>query len=1561
MANNIEQTNKQLAELENKLLSLRTALNSISGLTGMDSTFLPAVTQTIQQVAALSNQVEALKNTMAGIGSAGESLNVVNSRVAEIARSFDNATMAANAFAGSANIPIPTTLRADEQVNAAQRAAEAQRVAQQQVVEAQQRAAEQMAEAQRRAAAEAQRVADQNRNIMLGAIKMINTVAQAVNTAVNRIIGILRTAANIIGKIIGVISNTILSITRGVRGLIELFGNLGNRLRETFTGVSSGKEVTGIFNNIGASATELRSKILLLKGAFDGLFNSEMIRKAKELMASVYSLQNIAGTGITQQVLDWAQSMEYAFGLSARDLIADMNELTGVLYGLGMTGPDVAIGSENILLMSRYLAFMGAAGGDADQVTRKLVSGMKGMTAAIDDLGLSVRDAQMDQFLETLRAQGGEFSKIATDFSSLNEEARVYVRYASLIEQFTKNYDITNFADALNTVTGRISILSQTWNTLITTIGTGLNKLLAKAASVLIPIINWVQQLITRLFALIGIDVTLNVGINEGLSDNFDNIGSGLDETKEKLDEVEKSANKARGSLQGFDRVNNVTTPSSGSSGAGSAGAGGFDYSKLMTSMLDDLNKMALDAQQSFVDAMTDKLKENLNTLREVFNQFAKDITGRTDFDLGFDWSRIKENLLEVLQNIGYIIKSWGIFVIEIGLKIADDLNVGLIITELTELMRAVSNLAVAITDALIPAFRNFYDIALSPIVEFIGNVVIGAIRELTDELDRWAGWFRSNQDLIINFFTALANVVNSVWQVIEPYLNSLADTLGTAFRGIGERIRDSLQAGMEGFNANEIGIIAWIKTELPNIIDTAIRKVKEFTSVLTGVGSLDALVEMNSGSGWGNFLSIISSLREITLGLVPIIQDLAKAFGEWASNELIPYLVEKLQQLGDWVNTHKDAITDLLKTIGGMVWSGFKVFVDLVGKLVNFAVENPGAIVGMFTGLTALKIGSWFTGTAAGIAETVLQLKALKSLGSISAMMSGAGGAAGAAGAAGAGAAGAGAAGAGTAAGAAGAGAAAGAALGPILAVVAAIAALIAIVADLWDISEKFREVFTTIGKDLAESWNGFLDTFRKTDEAGNTTVPLLDKLKAAFDKVALALEPIITLVGVLAGGLLDGILTMLGPIVDFLGTTLADALTLVAGLLDIVIGVLTLDGDKILQGLENVGASLLDWVLSIPGLIGGVIDGIITAVVDIVENLGIAFVDGFEGGIKSAWSGFTSWLSGLWEGLVTSIKDFFGIHSPSTLFAEIGDFLIQGLWQGIQDAWGAFISGVTGLFENLLQGIKDVFSGIGEWFSTTFNNAKEAAVNAWSNAKELFNTVKDNVASAFDSLKQNVSEKFETARTAAVSVWDGIQSTFEGIASKAADGLNTIKDKAKKIFEDVAKTGKNILGSIGEGISNGWGNIKTNASNIWDNLRTTASNALNSVANRTSAKTAATITSHARGGSVSGGQLFIANEGGSAELIGNITGSGGTDIANNGMIIEAMARAMGETIHNALVDFENQKRASGINGGNGEVNINIDGFGLIDQSTLNQLARILAPYMGATNRNVADVGFSI
>jgi hypothetical protein len=59
---------------------------------------------------------------------------------------------------------------------------------------------------------------------------------------------------------------------------------------------------------------------------------------------------------------------------------------------------------------------------------------------------------------------------------------------------------------------------------------------------------------------------------------------------------------------------------------------------------------------------------------------------------------------------------------------------------------------------------------------------------------------------------------------------------------------------------------------------------------------------------------------------------------------------------------------------------------------------------------------------------------------------------------------------------------------------------------------------------------------------------------------------------------------------------------------------------------------------------------------------------VQGLWDGFKNTWNRFTSWTSSVWEDWVHRFKSFFGIASPSTLFAEYGQNMMEGLGAGIQ-----------------------------------------------------------------------------------------------------------------------------------------------------------------------------------------------------------------------------------------------------------------------------------------------------
>lgn len=90
---------------------------------------------------------------------------------------------------------------------------------------------------------------------------------------------------------------------------------------------------------------------------------------------------------------------------------------------------------------------------------------------------------------------------------------------------------------------------------------------------------------------------------------------------------------------------------------------------------------------------------------------------------------------------------------------------------------------------------------------------------------------------------------------------------------------------------------------------------------------------------------------------------------------------------------------------------------------------------------------------------------------------------------------------------------------------------------------------------------------------------------------------------------------------------------------------------------------------VASIPQIIAALIAGLGKAVVSVTE-IGVNIVKGLWEGIKSMGAWIKDKVSDFFGGIVDGIKGLLGIHSPSTVFAGIGENMGAGVGVGFKDA---------------------------------------------------------------------------------------------------------------------------------------------------------------------------------------------------------------------------------------------------------------------------------------------------
>lgn len=166
---------------------------------------------------------------------------------------------------------------------------------------------------------------------------------------------------------------------------------------------------------------------------------------------------------------------------------------------------------------------------------------------------------------------------------------------------------------------------------------------------------------------------------------------------------------------------------------------------------------------------------------------------------------------------------------------------------------------------------------------------------------------------------------------------------------------------------------------------------------------------------------------------------------------------------------------------------------------------------------------------------------------------------------------------------------------------------------------------------------------------------------------------------------------------------TTVAGAIPkIVTSLVNAIVGnvdKIILAGVKLLVSLvKNLPQIIVSIVKAVPQIIAAIVKGFAGGAAQ-MAGIGLNLIKGIWNGIGDAASWLWGKVSGFCSDLMGKIKDFFGIHSPSTEMAWVGEMLVEGLAGSIEDNGGEAVKAAEGLSE----GISDVMNGLAEDMKTS------------------------------------------------------------------------------------------------------------------------------------------------------------------------------------------------------------------------------------------------------------------
>lgn len=133
---------------------------------------------------------------------------------------------------------------------------------------------------------------------------------------------------------------------------------------------------------------------------------------------------------------------------------------------------------------------------------------------------------------------------------------------------------------------------------------------------------------------------------------------------------------------------------------------------------------------------------------------------------------------------------------------------------------------------------------------------------------------------------------------------------------------------------------------------------------------------------------------------------------------------------------------------------------------------------------------------------------------------------------------------------------------------------------------------------------------------------------------------------------------------------------------------------------------------IKSIPQILDAIIDGFVEGLPDIID-VGKQIIEGLWEGIKSMASWISNKVSGFVDGIVDGVKGVLGIHSPSRVFAGIGENMALGLGEGWDDEYGRISKNIKSGLDFGTASVDFASSGIGSIGKTIISGATNNAMN--------------------------------------------------------------------------------------------------------------------------------------------------------------------------------------------------------------------------------------------------------
>ena len=1054
-------------------------------------------------------------------------------------------------------------------------------------------------------------------------------------------------------------ASAIKSITAGI-------GNVGNFFmdfsHDALDALGITRQLKDTLSSIGFGdlvGADLLADAIRELGSLLKQFTVDSIQSGSDFQSYYLRVRDTFGEA-KNVIYDYAKTSTELLGMSETAFLEASSKI-GVFMKPYIKGVDDL--ANTTVAMTNAIADLSAQTGfSIDDTMSKVLSGLRGNTEAIEELGINVKVADMQTWMETQGLEG--------KFENLNSEMQNLYRTWYMLDKAMQNGAMGYASRMTNTYAGQVRILTAQFNDLKTVVGTYLTQALAL-------VLPYVNMLLSRL-----IDVANAIGKVFGLKDKYslaDSLGlgdssasvdiynSGIEGIKTGIDSAtkaqeglakatDKSAKAAKKALAPFHQLNVLQDNSNSGSGGSDGGASGVGSAGLGSIL--DLNSVGQDMGN---------LDENVN---EWLKKFKEAIEAGEWENAGILLAnKVEEMLSSLPAKIEKFFDNLSSYTNKAG-RFINGFIAGLFVDSNNDGLNGWQTFGDVLAKTLDGIVKTVLWFTKAISWENLGRGLAQIARHLLTTVDweaigkLWSEKTRILIDTLIGFVSELS-LPNT-------------ETLLTGWQELGVAIGEAIDGMLNNISWEDLGTT--IGKALTGISDTILSFLKTFSlsdlakRITDGINNIftefDASKAAQSVAGVVN--SIFGALKTAfkNLNWIVIGQDIGNYIGKTLAN--INWV-----DVGDSVVGLADGLLDLfinavyqLQQNFPKIQEGLKTFFD---KIIDFisSDENQKAFASGINTLVNMIIG---------LVNTIDWVKLYQSVSDALRKID----------------------------------------WSSIYYLLKLDDGIKKAFSNIFNLA-----VFTEIGKNilsllltafvhlnpatmfLAIGYDVIRGFFGGILEEMGIQLPSINEIFGKIIDIVCSIFHINSPSKVFAEIGINIVQGLINGIVETWDTLLTKAKELGTFLINTVKNIFGIHspstvfsemGVNIVQGLQNGFSEKWE---SFKTKVKELVDGIITFVKGIFgihspstvfAEIGDNIVQGLQNGFSEKWESFKTKVKELTDGIITFVKNIFGIHSPSTVFSGIGGNIVDGFIEGLEPIKEKAVE----IFKNLLDLVKTPINAI-------------------------------------------------------------------------------------------------------------------------------------------------------------------------------------------------------------------------------------------------------------------------